>query len=104
MHKTPDDINELEKRISRFKTKQKKSAQSSKQSNASMAVANAFRIGTEFIAAVFAGLCFGYALDKFLGTKVIFMLVFSVFGCMAGMLNVYRSAKEMDKGIQEEKD
>ena len=104
MHKTPDDINEFEKRISRFKTKQKKSAQSSKQSNASRAVANAFRIGTEFIAAVFAGLCFGYALDKFLGTKVIFMLVFSVFGCMAGMLNVYRSAKEMDKSIQEEKD
>ena len=104
MNKTPNDINELEKRISRFKTKQTKSAQSSKQTNSGRAVANAFRIGTEFIAAVFAGLCFGYALDEVFGTKIIFMLVFSIFGCMAGMLNVYRSAKEMDKGIQEEKD
>ena len=49
------------------------------------------------------GICIGYALDKFFGTKVVFLLVFSIFGCMAGMLNVYRSAQEIDKNIQKGK-
>ncbi len=103
MKKNAADIEAMDKRIRELKEQQqaKKAEPSSPLRNS---IANAFRIGTEFIAAVLAGICIGYTLDKIFGTKVIFLLVFSLFGCMAGMLNVYRSAQEMDKDIQKGKD
>ncbi|MDO4161575.1 MAG: AtpZ/AtpI family protein [Pseudomonadota bacterium] len=104
MKKTPKDIKNMDERIQKLKNFQRENSEKSKKSSIPDSVANAFRIGTEFVAAVLAGICIGYALDKFFGTKVIFLLVFSLFGCMAGMLNVYRSAKEMDKNIQEGKE
>ena len=100
MKKASSDIEEIDKRIRNLKEKQQKSGKDNNASPIKDAVANAFRIGTEFIAAV----CIGFTLDKIFGTKVVFLLVFSLFGCMAGMLNVYRSAQEMDKNIQKGKD
>ncbi len=100
-----DDIAELEKRIKRFKKKREISrAKTEISSSTGRHLANAFRIGTEFIGAVFVGLCIGYVLDDIFGTKVIFILVFSLFGCIAGILNVYRSAQQMDADIQKEND
>ncbi len=104
MKKDPQDIKELDKRIRDFKSEQVKKEHKSQNSPWRDSMAGAFRIGTEFVAAVAVGICLGYTLDKIFGTKVVFLLVFSVFGCMAGMLNVYRSAQEMDKNIQKEKD
>ena len=104
MKKDPQDIKELAERIREFKSKQIKKENKGQNSSWRNSVAGAFRIGTEFVAAVAVGICLGYTLDKIFGTKVVFLLVFSVFGCMAGMLNVYRSAQEIDKNIQKEKD
>lgn len=104
MRKTPEDIELMEKRIQKLKDVHSKNTEKENKSSVRDSIANAFRIGTEFIAAVFVGICIGYALDKIFGTKVVFLLVFSLFGCMAGMLNVYRSAQEMDKDIQKGKD
>ena len=104
MKKESSDIEEIDKRIRNLKEKQQKSGKDNNASPIKDAVANAFRIGTEFIAAVLVGICIGFTLDKIFGTKVVFLLVLSLFGCMAGMLNVYRSAQEMDKNIQKGKD
>ena len=103
MEKTTDDIAALEKRIMQLK-KTHQTAPKSQRTALPHSVARAFRTGTEFVAAVFVGICMGFALDKFFGTKVIFILVFSVFGCMAGMVSVYRSAKEMEKEIERDRD
>ncbi len=104
MKKTPEDIELMEERIQNLKKAHSENNKKGQGSSLRDSIANAFRIGTEFIAAVFVGICIGYALDKFFGTKVVFLLVFSIFGCMAGMLNVYRSAQEIDKNIQKGKD
>lgn len=104
MKKEAQDIKELDERIRSFKAKQEKKENKHTNSSWRNSLANAFRIGTEFVAAVAVGICLGYTFDKIFGTKVIFLLVFSLFGCMAGMLNVYRSAQEMDKNLQKEKD
>ena len=104
MKKEARDIKELDERIRSFKAGQEKKEKKNQNSPWRNSLANAFRIGTEFVAAVAVGICLGYTLDKIFGTKVIFLLVFSLFGCMAGMLNVYRSAQEMDKNLQKEKD
>lgn len=104
MKKNVADIEAMDKRIRELKAKQKQKDKSESVSPLRGSIASAFRIGTEFIAAVLVGICIGYTLDKIFGTKVVFLLVFSLFGCMAGMLNVYRSAQEMDKNIQKGKD
>ena len=103
MKNNADDIKEMDKRIREMKEHQHKQ-KTDVHSPLRDSIANAFRIGTEFIAAVLVGIAIGYTLDKIFGTKVVFLLVFSLFGCMAGMLNVYRSAQEMDKNIQKGKD
>ncbi len=103
MKTSPKDIEALEKRIRQMKDHQREKHSSDDASSKHDAIASAFRIGTEFVAAVFVGMSIGYMLDKIFGTKVIFILVFSLFGCMAGILNVYRTAKEIDKSIQKGK-
>lgn len=103
MKTPPKDIESMENRIRQMKNLQQKTNSSDGVVSKHDAIATAFRIGTEFVAAVFVGICIGYMLDKIFGTKIIFILVFSLFGCMAGILNVYRTAKEIDKSIQKGK-
>ena len=58
----------------------------------------AFRIGTELVAAVFVATFIGYYLDKWLGTKPIFIIILFMVGVAAGIFNVVRSAKMINKG------
>ena len=55
----------------------------------------AFKISTEMVAAVVVGTFIGYILDNWLGTKPWFILIFFFVGMIAGILNVVRSAKDM---------
>ena len=52
-----------------------------------------FRIATDLVVAVIAGLGIGWGLDKLLGTGPVFLLIFMPFGIAAGILNVIRVAK-----------
>lgn len=55
------------------------------------------RLGTEFIAAIVVGLGAGYLLDQWLKTTPWLMLVMLLLGFAAGVLNVVRSASEMNR-------
>lgn len=55
------------------------------------------RLGSEFIAAILVGAGMGYLLDLWLGTSPWIMLVLLLIGFAAGVLNVTRSAAEMNK-------
>lgn len=57
----------------------------------------AFRLGTEFIAAILVGAVAGYLLDQWLKTTPWLMLVLLLIGFAAGVLNVTRAAAEMNK-------
>jgi ATP synthase protein I len=57
----------------------------------------AFRLGTEFIAAILVGAVVGYLLDQWLHTSPWIMLVMLLVGFAAGVLNVARAAAEMNK-------
>ena len=58
---------------------------------------SAFRLGTELVAAAVVGTIIGFILDNWFGTKPWLILTFFFVGVIAGVLNVIRSAKNMQK-------
>jgi len=56
----------------------------------------AFRMASEFVAAIIVATALGLALDAVLGTRPIFMIVLLLLGFGAGVLNVTRAAAEMN--------
>ena len=61
---------------------------------------NAFKLGTELIAAVIVGTIIGFILDNWFGTKPLLIIVFFFFGAAAGIINVIKTAKKMQKDIK----
>ncbi len=56
----------------------------------------AFRMASEFVAAVIVATALGLALDAVFGTRPVLMIVLLLLGFGAGMLNVVRAAAEMN--------
>ena len=57
----------------------------------------AFKMSAELISAVAVGTIIGFILDNWFGTKPWLILIFFFVGVIAGMMNVFRSAKKMQK-------
>ena len=57
---------------------------------------NAFKLGTELVAAVAVGTIIGFVLDSWFDTKPWLIIIFFL-GAAAGMLNVIRAANRMQK-------
>ena len=60
-------------------------------------IGTAFKLSTELVAAVAVGTIIGFIFDKTFGTKPWFILIFFFVGLIAGITNVIRSAKNMQK-------
>ncbi len=58
---------------------------------------NAFKLGTELVAAVGVGTIIGFILDSWFGTKPWLIIIFFFLGAAAGMLNVVKAANRMQK-------
>ena len=58
---------------------------------------SAFRLGTELVASVVVGTIIGFILDNWFGTKPWFIIIFFFLGVTAGILNVIRVAKNIQK-------
>ena len=81
-------------RLEIAKNKILKKSKISKDSNSSK-LGIAFKISTEMVAAVVVGTIIGFILDNWFGTKPWLILIFFFVGVVAGILNVIRSAKDM---------
>ena len=60
-------------------------------------IGNAFKLSTELVAAVAVGTIIGFILDKTFDTKPWLILIFFFVGVVAGITNVVKSAKNMQK-------
>jgi len=60
-------------------------------------IGTAFKMSTELVAAVAVGTIIGFILDKTFGTKPWLILIFFFVGVIAGIVNVFKSAKKMQK-------
>jgi ATP synthase protein I len=54
----------------------------------------AFRVTSEFVAAVLVGTAIGWGIDRVAGTSPVFLIVFLLMGSAAGFWNVYRIGTE----------
>ena len=70
---------------------------SSENNKRGLFMGSAFRLGTELVAAVVVGTIIGFILDKTFGTKPWLILIFFFVGVAAGIINVVKSAKKMQK-------
>ena len=60
-------------------------------------IGQAFKLSTELVAAVLVGTIIGFILDNWFDTKPWFIITFFFLGVIAGILNVIRVAKNMQK-------
>ncbi len=47
------------------------------------------RVGTEIVASTVIALTIGYFIDQWLHTRPIFLIIFAVFGLIAGLISLY---------------
>ena len=60
-------------------------------------IGTAFKLSTELVSTVAVGTIIGFILDKTFGTKPWLILIFFFVGVIAGITNVIKSAKNMQK-------
>ena len=91
--RTPEDF---KTRLKIAKSKIKKQINPNEEKRGSF-MGNAFKLGTELVAAVVVGTIIGFILDSWFGTTPWLIIIFFFLGAAAGMLNVIRAANRMQE-------
>ena len=87
---------EFKTRLKIAKSKIEKEIQSDSEKRGSF-MGNAFKLGTELVASVAVGTIIGFILDTWFDTKPWLIIIFFFLGAAAGLLNVIRTANQMQK-------
>ena len=74
-----------------------KNTQKNDQGSNAASLGKALKISTELVAAVVVGSIIGFLLDGWFDTKPLLTICFFFMGVAAGILNVFKSAKKMQK-------
>ena len=82
--------------IAKKNIKKNKIKYNDKDTNAA-SLGKALKISTELVASVIVGSTIGFLLDNWFDTKPLLTICFFFMGVAAGILNVFRSAKRMNK-------
>ena len=90
------DEDQFKTRLKIAKNKTDKDKKSEEGNNGS-SMGSAFKMSTELVSAVAVGTIIGFILDNWFGTKPWLILIFFFIGVVAGIMNVIRSAKKMQK-------
>ena len=59
----------------------------------------AVRVAVDLVAGIVVGVLIGWALDRWLDTRPWLMLLFFVLGAAAGITNVMRTARQIEKDV-----
>ena len=85
--------NELKVRLEIAKKKINTEKEAPPQSN----IGQAFKMSTELVSAVLVGTIIGFILDNWFDTKPWLIIIFFFVGVAAGITNVIKSAKKIQK-------
>ena len=86
----------LKTRLKIAKSKYKNKNQSNND-NEKSSFGKAFQLSTELVSAVLVATIIGFILDNWFDTKPWLIIIFFFIGVAAGIMNVIRSAKKMQK-------
>ena len=92
------DLKKISTRLEIAKKNIKSIRKNNKSTNVS-SLGKALKISTELVAAVVVGSTIGFLLDNWFDTKPLLTICFFIMGVAAGILNVFRSAKKMQKKL-----
>ena len=92
-------LKEISTRLEIAKKNIKSNQQNNKGSTAA-SLGKALKISTELVAAVVVGTTIGFLLDNWFDTKPLLIICFFFMGVVAGILNVFKSAKNMHKNYK----
>ena len=87
-------LDDLDARLDRARGNQPK-AETESASERSAAIGMAMRLGLELVVGTVVGGFIGWQLDQWLGTTPFLLLIFFFLGIAAGILNVIRTAYEI---------
>ena len=92
------NLKEISTRLKIAKKNIRKPEQKTVGSNAA-SLGKALKISTELVASVVVGSTIGFLLDNWFDTKPSLIICFFFMGVAAGILNVFRSSKKMQKKL-----
>ena len=92
------NLKEISTRLEIAKKKIKKNKINHQGSNAA-SFGKALKISTELVAAVVVGSIIGFLLDSWFDTKPLLTICFFFIGTFAGIRNVFKLAKNMNKNL-----
>ena len=92
------NLKEISTRLEIAKKNIKSIRKNNKSTNVS-SLGKALKISTELVAAVVVGSTIGFLLDNWFDTKPLLTICFFIMGVAAGILNVFRSAKKLQKKL-----
>ena len=93
------NLKEISTRLEISKKNIKIKKNNNKSSNAT-SLGKALKISTELVAAVIVGTTIGFLLDNWFDIKPLLTIFFFIMGVVAGILNVFRSAKKMHEKLR----
>ena len=93
------DLKEIATRLKIAKNNVRNLKEKNQGTNAA-SLGKALKISTELVASVFVGTIIGFLLDSWFDTKPLLTVSFFFMGVAAGILNVFKSAKKMNKKLQ----
>ena len=91
------DLEDIKTRLKIAKSKLREKDITNDNKRKGVFLGNAFKLGSELVAAVVVGTIIGFILDNWFDTKPFITICFFFIGVAAGILNVIRSAKKMNK-------
>ncbi|MAU37941.1 MAG: hypothetical protein CBC54_004190 [Rhizobiales bacterium TMED94] len=83
-------------KIDEFKEKERLIKTSENIEKRGNSIGLAFRLSTELVSGIVVGSIMGWSLDKWLGSQPWFFLIFFILGIAAGIINVIKTAKNMN--------
>ncbi|MGQ3672164.1 AtpZ/AtpI family protein [Xanthobacter sp. TB0136] len=91
-----DRLNRLDASLSRLQGKKAEEASAGRKrdTSAQSGAALAFRLGAEFVSGTLVGALIGYGLDRFFSISPWGLIIFTLVGFAAGVLNMMRAAGE----------
>ncbi len=94
------DINDLQKKIDSFKKKEKANEKSSVSLHLSNSnTTRGFQLVIDFVSGVFIGAAIGYFLDLLFHSAPWILVVFTLLGGAAGVLNIYKATHNQNEEL-----